>query len=233
MSHDALMACRALDVSALRRRALSTKAVCIALADFHNERTGNCNPGHRTLARHAGVQSGSIWKIVKRIEQDGFIAIDSGRPGRGDSYRLRFLDTWRKLGQPSVFKLTGTTGQFDHPEVTGTTGRQVTGTGRLGDRPEPRDRPAPDAKPTGPDGQNLAIPFNQGESASKHASGPAPPEKNRQPEFEKLIDLCMRLDLRGSNHSGIQNAIEENFGFTPTRNQVDIVERQIIDRRKE
>ena len=59
------------------------------------------------------------------------------------------------------------------------------------------------------------------------------PSKFKQPEFKALLKVCLDADVRGSNHQAISEAIHSKFHFQPSHKQLDKLDKQIRDRRKE
>ena len=51
----------------------TTKLVLVALADFRNHLTGQCNPSQKTLAQRCGLQVSSINRHLKQLESLGLI----------------------------------------------------------------------------------------------------------------------------------------------------------------
>lgn len=67
------------------------RLVLISLANHHNKGTAQCNPGHRTIAREAGISTGSVSAQIKKLVELGEIEVlDPGTSHRPAFYRLSF-----------------------------------------------------------------------------------------------------------------------------------------------
>lgn len=54
-----------------------------------------------------------------------------------------------------------------------------------------------------------------------------------QPKFEDLTQTCVQAGVRGSDYEHISKVLKNSHGFIPSPAQLQILEQQIIDRRKE
>lgn len=61
----------------------------------------------------------------------------------------------------------------------------------------------------------------------------APARNGAQPPFKLMTQACMNAGVRGSDHHAIAAIIKGIFDFEPSNDQLAVLERQIIDRRKE
>lgn len=52
----------------------------------------------------------------------------------------------------------------------------------------------------------------------------------RQPKFEELTRACDEAGVSGSDWNGIANLIETKFQFSPTKKQLNTIQRQLNDR---
>ena len=59
------------------------------------------------------------------------------------------------------------------------------------------------------------------------------PKRFKQPKFEELTRACMKAGVRGSDYRAISDIIKETFDLEPSTRQIETLERQINDRRRE
>lgn len=57
------------------------KIVLLAIADFHNGKTGQCNPRVEVIAEKVGVDERTIRRALKALSDAGYIAIAKRRKG--------------------------------------------------------------------------------------------------------------------------------------------------------
>jgi hypothetical protein len=179
VSNDALMACRALEITG--RSATAWKAVCYTLADYTNARTGRCDPSLDAIARGAGVSRGSITRILAAMQRAQLIALDRAalsRGGRGyrNRYVLLFVERWVKQGRPKVWKTSVPTAGFQD---------------RNG-RPQPDKRASPSAKtgvPSAKTGVGDAPNLESYESMNPRARQP---EEARAELLRDVADVAAR-----------------------------------------
>jgi hypothetical protein len=67
----------------------SDKAVLVALANYHHEKTGDCRPGIDTLAAFTELNRKTVMPALDRLRDEGFIDFDKGTR-RHRSYVLNF-----------------------------------------------------------------------------------------------------------------------------------------------
>lgn len=227
MSKTALMAVRALELrTVMKKEAISSKSVLQALADHHNDKTGRCFPGQSAIARQAGLLKGYVTTVLERLELLRLIRID--RSGRSWSYYLLFVDCWVKLGKPRSFSPP-----FDSAErlQRSTSFHSV----------EPQDE-SPFARLNGGGCSTLDVrPFDSinktvlsSRTESSESINPrresAGPSDRKQPPFKDLLQVCREQGIQPSNWLSIAELIERRFNFSPSRAQLQCLERQLIDR---
>jgi hypothetical protein len=65
------------------------RRLAVAIALHLNIKTGQCNPGHETLAKESRLSLRSVERYVVRLERGGWLGVKRGGWGRTNSYVLR------------------------------------------------------------------------------------------------------------------------------------------------
>jgi len=68
------------------------KLIMFLLSDYHNEHTGQCNPGHKRFATEALSSRRHLQRVLHSLEQKGFIVILRGGGRQSNQYLLTCLD---------------------------------------------------------------------------------------------------------------------------------------------
>ena len=68
------------------------KLIMFLLSDYHNEHTGQCNPGHKRFATEALSSRRHLQRVLHSLEQKGFITILHGGGRQSNQYLLTCLD---------------------------------------------------------------------------------------------------------------------------------------------
>jgi len=82
------------------------RLVCMALAHYHNRRTGRCFPSQPTIAGRMNVSERSVREAINYLAEKGLIEVIKGGGAsvggrRSDAYRLLFADAYAKA-QPQI-----------------------------------------------------------------------------------------------------------------------------------
>lgn len=76
------------------RLSSSARYVHRVLCDFHNARTGQCNPSIETLAEATGLDRKTVMRALKELEEHGAISVERGGFGRSNRYTLLAFERW-------------------------------------------------------------------------------------------------------------------------------------------
>lgn len=135
------------------------KLLLISLANAHNNRTGQCNPGIDVLVHESSLSRSSVIRKIKALELEGWIAVEPSHDSNG-----RQTSNAYKINQGVREGVTMT----PSPERTGEGVSTDTGEGVIAVTPtgvstvtptvEPEEEPEKRTSPLPPEGEGAAAP---------------------------------------------------------------------------
>lgn len=198
----------------------SAKHVLAALANFHHDKNGLCNPSKPTLASFTELNWKTIDKWLDHLAKAGFITIEH-RPGKSINYVLHFEVTASKIGGGIK---AGNQGNLNRGTPS-----------KIGDTPPPNlEIPAPPPKLETYPLQNWSEPPPNLETEQENGnitgltpySPPLPKAENHTESANRVIEYLnqragKRYRLTANNRKPITARLNEKFTEDDCRLVVD------------
>lgn len=102
--------------------ASTRRLLLLALADFHNGKSGQCNPSLNTLVADTGMHRTTIPDAIRDLEREGIVSV-SRRFGAGSEYTLVGFSTSTE-NRTSTETVTGTENRQEPVRKTDNTGTE-------------------------------------------------------------------------------------------------------------
>lgn len=191
------------------------KYVLLALAECHNDRTNQCNPGTGSIMKMTGLSKRQILRLIKALETRNLITTKRASRTSKNEYIFRLPEvtpTTPRRGDTHDTSRGDTDGTSrgdicDMPEVTSTTLREVTST-TPPNKEEPRYT-EPELEPYAPAGAGVGA-----GARVRDADKKAPKKSTPKPSHpESVVKLAERFAACRAKYAGMKRVTPESVDY--------------------